>query len=241
MDRDDTRRGRLTVHRKWDNDVALLAGDGLLALAYRYLLKTNTPCLAQIARVFTDGIIEVCEGQALDREFENGVRVSMNDYIGMISRKTARLLALSAYLGGAIGNGSNRQLVLLTQYAENLGIAFQIQDDLLDITVEQTVLGKDFGSDIKRHKRTFLMIHALEHGAPSQQQFLRKVLDTSNLATDDVLCVREIFHETGTLRAAENAVRDYINRSQSALQELSTPVQVDGLRLLLEAVLNRNA
>jgi geranylgeranyl diphosphate synthase type II len=241
MDRDDTRRGRPTVHRKWDSDVALLAGDGLVALAYQHLLKTDTPRLAQIARLFTDGIIELCEGQALDREFEQAAHVSMADYLAMISKKTARLLAISAGMGGMIGGGNERQVALLTEYAENLGIAFQIQDDLLDITVEQKVLGKDFGSDIKRHKRTYLVIHALEHGAATQQRHLREALGTPNLTTDEVLNVRKIFEETGALSSATRAVRDYIARSRSALDALAASAEVGGLQMLLDVVLKRNA
>lgn len=241
MDRDDTRRGRPTVHRRWNTDVALLAGDGLLALAYRHLLKTDTPHLPQVARVFTDGIIELCEGQALDREFESRSEVVMADYMTMITKKTARLLAISARIGGLIGNGAGRQVECLTEYAENLGVAFQIQDDLLDITVEQKILGKDFGSDIKRHKRTYLVVHALKHGSPAQQRILRRVLKSSAVTTDEVLEVREVFREAGTLQSAESAVREYINRSQSALRELSATSQVSGLQQLLEVVLKRNA
>lgn len=241
MDRDDTRRGRATVHRKWDNDVALLAGDGLVALAYRHLLKTATPRLAHIAQIFTDGIIELCEGQALDREFEQRPQVRMANYLTMISKKTARLLAIGAQIGGTIGNGSEREVELLTAYAENLGIAFQIQDDLLDITVEQEILGKDFGSDIKRHKRTFLVIHALEHGTAAQQQYLQKVLQTPGLGTNDILKVRDIFQVAGTLAAAESAVRDYISRSRAALQDLADTADVHALRILLDVILNRSA
>lgn len=241
MDRDDTRRGRATVHRKWDSDVALLAGDGLVALAYRHLLRTQTPHLAQIARTFTDGIIDLCEGQALDREFEQRPQVSMPDYLAMISQKTARLLAIAASIGGTIGNGSERDVALLTEYAENLGIAFQIQDDLLDITVEEGVLGKDFGSDIKRHKRTFLVIHALENGSPAQREYIRSMLAAPDLDAVDILKVRGLFHESGTLAAAEEAVRGYLARSETALQQLAGAVNIHGMRLLLDMIVNRNA
>lgn len=241
MDRDDSRRGRATVHRKWDNDVALLAGDGLVALAYRHLLQTKTPRLPQIAQTFTDGIIDLCEGQAVDREFEQRPQVSMADYLTMISKKTARLLAIAASIGGTIGNGSKRAVALLTEYAENLGVAFQIQDDLLDITVEEKILGKDFGSDIKRHKRTFLVIHALVNGTVAQQGFMRSILATPDLNTDDILKVRDFFRETGTLAAAENAIRGYLAHSEAALQQLERAAKTHDLRFLLDMILKRNA
>ena len=241
MDRDDTRRGRATVHRKWDTDVALLAGDGLVALAYRHLLKTATPHLVHVAQVFTNGIIELCEGQALDREFEQRSSVCMAEYIAMITKKTARLLAVAAHLGGTIGNGAEQQVALLTQYAENLGIGFQIQDDLLDITVDQETLGKDFGSDIKRRKRTFLVIHAMQHGAPSLRRHLRQALAAPALSMDDLLKVRELFRSSGTLAAAEIAVRAYIDRARVALKLLAASAEVSDLQGLLEIVLHRNA
>lgn len=142
MDNADTRRGRATIHNKWDLNIAILAGDELIGLAYKSLLMTNSPNIGEIARVFTNGIIEVCEGQSYDKEFESRESVSVSEYLMMIRKKTSKLLETCAAVGAYIGNGSPEQVENLMNYAKNLGLAFQIQDDLLDITADENAFGK---------------------------------------------------------------------------------------------------
>ncbi|MCA9732497.1 polyprenyl synthetase family protein, partial [candidate division KSB1 bacterium] len=145
MDRDATRRGRATVHNKWDLNIALLSGDGLVALAYEALLETKSEKILSISRLFTQGLIEVCEGQALDIEFEKRNDVLADEYLDMIGKKTACLLSMCTQIGGLLANVTTENIALLKQFGWSLGIAFQIQDDLLDITADQKLLGKDFG------------------------------------------------------------------------------------------------
>jgi geranylgeranyl diphosphate synthase type II len=241
MDRDETRRGRPTIHRKWDSDVALLAGDGLVALAYRSLLRTRTPNLIRIAQIFTDGIIELCEGQALDREFEQRDDVTMAHYLGMIMKKTARLLAVSAEIGALVAAASENRARLLRQFGEHLGLAFQIQDDLLDITISQKILGKDFGSDVKRHKRTFLYTHVMEHGTPYHRESLRAIFQKAEVARSDILAVQEIFRIAGAIAAADAAMRDHLQKALDTLAQLEPGVDTLALRELVEMILKRNA
>ncbi|MDZ7344400.1 MAG: polyprenyl synthetase family protein [candidate division KSB1 bacterium] len=241
MDRDDTRRGRLTVHSKWDTDVALLAGDGLVALAYRSLLRLRTPHLPEIARVFTNGIIELCEGQALDREFEQRDDVTLSHYLTMIKKKTARLLAICTEIGALIAEASPAQLRQLRRFGEHLGLAFQIQDDLLDITSAQEILGKDFGSDVKRGKRTFLFIHAMEHGGLKHRENLKKIFRKPAIAPADILAVQQIFHETGAIAAAQTAFRNHCQEALQCLVELEPTVVTTYLRELVDMILKRNA
>ena len=137
MDQDDLRRGRQTVHKKWDEATAILAGDGLVALAYQYLLKTESDEIREICEIFTNGIIELCEGQALDKEFEDEFEIDLAQYISMIEKKTALLLMISLEIGAIIGGGSRSERKLLREFAKELGCAFQIQDDLLDIERHQ--------------------------------------------------------------------------------------------------------
>ncbi len=241
MDRDDTRRGRLTVHRQWGNDVAILAGDALVVLAYKSLLETESPHLPELCRVFTDGIIEICEGQALDRDFEQDDGVNLQRYQTMILKKTARLLAICAQMGARLGGGSERQAEIFKCFAEHVGQAFQIQDDLLDITVEQAVLGKDFGSDVRRHKRTFLYVHAKERGDARQRHELRAVFTKHEVTDGDILAAQRIFRATGALAAAEEAVRYHMNCAHAHLVELGRLGNAGEFHAFLEMILQRRA
>lgn len=162
MDNADTRRGRDTVHKKWDVNSAILVGDELIGLSYRSLLKTESVRIAEVVRAFTDGVIEVCEGQALDKEFETNDNVSLNDYLLMIRKKTAELLKTSAVVGAIIGNANSHEMESINSYSENLGLAFQIQDDLLDVTAVESEFGKKIGGDILERKKTYLYVKSLE-------------------------------------------------------------------------------
>ncbi len=241
MDHDATRRGRPTVHCKWDNEVALLAGDGLVALAYRSLLRSRSPNLSRLAQVFTDGIIELCEGQALDRDFEQRDDVTMPHYLDMIMRKTARLLAVCTEMGALAAAATEMQVKLLRQFGERLGLAFQIQDDLLDITVAEDILGKDFGSDVKRRKRTFLYVHVMTHGAASPRDRLKKFFQKSSITKSDILAVQQIFYAAGAVAAAENAVHDHLQKARHCLAQLEPAVDTAALRELVEMILKRKA
>jgi geranylgeranyl diphosphate synthase type II len=241
MDNDDTRRGRPTVHRRWDRDVALLAGDGLLALAYRSLLRTRASNLQRISQIFTDGIIEICEGQALDRDFEQRDDVTMADYLGMIMKKTARLLSLCAEIGAHLAAANETQIGLFRQFGEHLGLAFQIQDDLLDITITQEILGKDFGSDVKRHKRTFLYVHAMEHGEQQHRDRLKELFKKSAAAQTDILAAQQIFNAAGALAAAEMAAREHLQKALRCLTLLEPAVATNDLREFVNMLLKRKA
>ncbi|TFH00616.1 MAG: polyprenyl synthetase family protein, partial [Calditrichales bacterium] len=158
MDQDDVRRGNPTVHIKWDEGTAILTGDGLLGLAYRKLLATPNVTDLRIARLFTDAMIEICEGQALDKSFEERSRISESEYLLMIQKKTATLIQLSAQIGGIVGEADDHQVAALADFGFNLGMAFQIQDDLLDIVADEEKLGKRVGSDLEMHKKTIITI-----------------------------------------------------------------------------------
>ncbi len=241
MDHDATRRGRPTVHCKWDNETALLAGDGLVALAYRSLLNTRSPNLPRLAQVFTDGIIELCEGQALDRDFERRDDITMPHYLDMIMRKTARLLSICTEMGALVAAANEAQVKLFRQFGEHLGLAFQIQDDLLDITVSQDILGKDFGSDVKRRKRTFLYVHAMTHGGVRDRAGLKKSFQKPAIAKADILAVRQIFHAAGAIAAAEAAVSDHLQKARHCLAQLEPAIDAAALRELVEMILKRKA
>lgn len=239
MDHDATRRGRPTVHCKWDNETALLAGDGLVALAYRSLLNTRSPNLPRLAQVFTDGIIELCEGQAFDRDFERRDDVTMPHYLDMIMRKTARLFSLCTEMGALVAAATETQVKLFRQFGEHLGLAFQIQDDLLDITVSQDILGKDFGSDVKRRKRTFLYVHVMTHGGARDRDSLKKLFQKPAIAKADIGAVQQIFHAAGAIAAAEAAVNNHMQKARHCLAQLEPAIDATALLELVEMILKR--
>ncbi len=239
MDNDDTRRGRPTVHKKWDVPVALLAGDGLLALAYQALLRTPSPRIAEAAAIFTDGLIEICEGQALDREFESRRDVSLDEYLIMIRKKTAALLDLSARIGAIIGNGAPAQVEALGQFAANLGLAFQIQDDVLDITSAQEVMGKTNGSDVMRKKQTYLSIHALTLGDSQSAAQLQEIFLKPTIERADILQVKELFQRCGALAAAQQRTQQYLDAAAASLDILPASEAKNELKNLIAFISNR--
>ena len=162
MDNDETRRGKPTVHVKWDLGTAVLAGDGLLGLAYRKLLATPGRNDNLIASLFTEAMLEICEGQALDKTFETVDRVSEPEYLTMIGKKTATLIRLACQIGGIIAHGKDKQIENLSNFGFQIGLGFQIQDDLLDILADEKKLGKKVGSDFAMNKKTIASIKLME-------------------------------------------------------------------------------
>ena len=238
MDNDDLRRSRETVHKKWDEATAILAGDGLVALAYNYLLKTKTDEITEIANIFTTGIIDLCEGQALDKEFEQRLDIDLNQYLLMIEKKTARLLMISSEIGAIIGGGSSRQREILREFSRQLGSAFQIQDDLLDM---ETTSGKTFGSDIKQKKKTILYVHALNQADQAIKAQLLNILIQPEIKNDDVLKARDLFNACGTLTFARHEVNSRINHAQQVLNQLAPSESRDDLNRLLQWILERKS
>jgi len=168
MDNDDTRRGNPTVHVKWDLGTAILAGDGLLGLAYRKLLQTPAIENTQLVSLFTEAVLEICEGQALDKTFESSPIVSEEDYLKMISKKTATLIKLACQIGAIVGGGTIEQIEGLAQYGFNMGMGFQVQDDLLDILADERKLGKKVGSDFAMNKKTIIRVKLAQAIQPKQ-------------------------------------------------------------------------
>ncbi|TAL70263.1 MAG: polyprenyl synthetase family protein [Bacteroidetes bacterium] len=173
MDRSPLRRNRQTVHEKWNEASAILTGDVMVGFAYKLLPTSKQHSRSdEIYKVFTRGLIEVCEGQAYDMDFNEQKDVTLDDYLNMIDKKTAKILETSAMIGGHIGNGSEEEINSLQDYANCLGIAFQAQDDLLDLTAEQAELGKKIGQDLFEGKKTFLIIKAIEKAKDEYDKIL---------------------------------------------------------------------
>ncbi|MBI5464647.1 MAG: polyprenyl synthetase family protein [Ignavibacteriales bacterium] len=206
MDHADARRGRPTIHTRWDANVAILTGDVLIGLAYQALLRTPNAETNRLMRVFTQGIVEVCEGQAYDKEFETSRAVRPEDYLMMISKKTGRLIAVSAELGAIIGGGSRRQQTVLRQFGSAVGRAFQLQDDLLDIVGDEKSFGKKIGGDVVEGKKTFLLLHALRRAHGKDRALLMRVFHHHRVSWRSVEAVRRIYYATGAIDAARRLV-----------------------------------
>jgi len=238
MDNDDLRRSRQTVHKKWDEATAILAGDGLVALAYHYLLKIKTSKITEIANIFTTGIIDLCEGQALDKEFEHRFDIDLDQYMLMVEKKTARLLMISSEIGVIIGCGSKQQRKLLSDFSRHLGNAFQIQDDLLDM---ETTSGKTFGSDIRQKKKTILVVHALNYADQYMKEQLCNIMHQPEISDADVLKVRDLFEASGTLKFARQEVESQMNQARQILSQLAPSESRDDLNVLLKWILERKS
>ena len=234
MDRDATRRGRPTVHVKWDEPTAILAGDVLFARAFEMLSAIpDATSHRDASRLLSETIRRLCEGQALDMLFEREERVSTQAYLDMIRGKTA-LLFEAAARGGALSapRRAEGSVAALSIYGECFGMAFQIADDLLDVTGDANTLGKPWGSDIRAGKRTILVLDALERGSPQQVGALRHALGKKDASDAEVRAAVEALRASGALAAAEKLRDAYAKRAEAALEALPRSDARDHLRAL---------
>jgi geranylgeranyl diphosphate synthase type II len=243
MDNADTRRGRETVHKKWDRDTAILSGDGLIGFAYKFLLLTKSPRIHDIAKSFTTAIIEVCEGQSYDKEFELRKEVSIDEYIMMINKKTSELLKCCAEIGALIGGGTPGEITALKDYALNIGLAFQIQDDMLDITADEKTFGKKTGGDLREGKKTYLLLKALEVVKdPVSRQKLLSVIDNKGVKNEnDIPEIKKIYETNGILESCSKAVEDYTTEANSKLDIIKESHAKDMLCWFSGMLLNRTS
>ncbi|HVF96693.1 MAG TPA: polyprenyl synthetase family protein [Flavisolibacter sp.] len=219
MDKAPLRRGMQTVHEKYGENTALLAGDVMLVVAYDYLNNVSTPYLRRILHLFNQTAREVCEGQQLDMDFEKREGVDFASYQHMISLKTSVLLAASLKMGAILGGALERNQNLIYEFGRKLGLAFQVQDDYLDAFGDAAKFGKQIGGDIKANKKTFLLIHALETASPSQKEKLRQVLETDAPSkVDDVL---GIFRECRVDAWAEQIKENYLAEALKHLDDIA--------------------
>lgn len=230
MDNAAARRGRPTVHLKWDTNVAILVGDELLALAYRSLLRTEHRHIKRITGLFTEGVVEVSEGQGYDKEFEARPDVTFDAYMMMITKKTARLLAVSCEIGGILGGANTERCRALRRFGEHIGRAFQIQDDLLDITGDEKTFGKVIGGDLREGKKTFLLLMSLEKAVGEDRALARRVAETGGLPEEMIPAMKEMYERCGAIEAARSAVEDECRRGMRYLDKLPATESREMLR-----------
>lgn len=241
MDNAPIRRGKPSVHNKWNNNIAILSGDAMMILAYQELCKTDSSVLSQVLEVFNKTALEVCEGQQLDMDFETSDDVSIADYVNMIRLKTAVVLGGGLKVGAIIGKADAEQANLLYQFGLNTGIAFQLQDDILDIYGESRKVGKQKGGDIISSKKTFLLLKALELAEGEQAINLRKWLK-SDAETEKVNAVTEIYDQLGIRKLAEERMWQYYNEGISNLNKVQgNDTWIDMLRAFSHNLMHRES
>jgi geranylgeranyl diphosphate synthase type II len=221
MDQAPVRRNFPTVHTKWDINQAVLSGDVMAFVANECFLQAPSACLPKVFRVFNKAAIEVCVGQQLDIDFEKTAIITQEEYLRMIELKTAVLLAASARIGAIIGGADDKNADMLYEFGRNIGLAFQIQDDLLDIYGDAKVFGKVPGGDIVANKKTFLMVKALETASPGQLKKLQELYSAGNADPDrKVIEVIEIYDHLNIRSITEALANDHINIAFSQLEKV---------------------
>ena len=222
MDNADMRRGRLTVHKRWDANTAILSGDAMLVLAYRLMQQCDERCLPQVMELFTETALEICEGQQYDMDFETRSDVTEEEYIEMIRLKTSVLLACALKMGAILGEASQEDAALLYAFGEQIGLAFQLQDDLLDVYGDPEVFGKAIGGDIMENKKTYMLINALNRANADQRAELMRWIEAANpVRQEKIGAVTRLYDELGIRQLCEAKIQSYFEKGKSLLEQVS--------------------
>lgn len=238
MDSADVRRNLPTVHKKWDVNIALLSGDGMIVIAYQLLFNAPNEKLRKLSDVFSKIALQVCEGQQFDMDYAAYPQVSISDYLEMIRLKTAVLLGGAMQLGAIMADANEKQLGQVQQFAESMGLAFQIKDDYLDSFGDQDAFGKEIGGDIREGKRTWLTLKAFELLGDDKQQLLYAYSNADiNQRIAEVL---SIYDKLGIKEYAEREISKYSDLALSTLAEIEGDEAVkDKLVDLVKSLIDR--
>lgn len=241
MDKAELRRGQQTVHRKWNDNIAILSGDVMSIKAYQLIANCPQEVLPQVLALFSKTAAQVCEGQQYDMNFENIPYITMNDYISMISLKTAVLIACSAKMGALIAGAEEKVAQALYDFAFSLGIAFQIQDDLFDTFGQGTVFGKKIGGDILNNKKTWLLVESFKVADNAQKDELTKIMAmTEEQGEEKIAKMQQMYISLGIKEAATEAIMEYYNRALDIIGKMNfTPAQMEQLQKFADKLVKR--
>ncbi len=239
MDHAEERRGRPTVHVRWDESTAILSGDYLLGLSYDLLASSPTGNAAQLISRFQRMVARLCEGQMLDKAFETRTEVSVSQYLDMVDSKTGALLCASLELGGMLGHADASDLQTLSAIGMNVGRAFQIKDDLLDLTAEDERWGKTIGGDLIEGKKTYLLLRAIERTTGNERDWLFDIVRTNGLPPGQVDEARERMRRSGVLEEARREVLRYSKAALDSTERLPDVPAAGTLRWLLSRMQER--
>lgn len=234
MDNASVRRGKPSVHRKWGSNVAILSGDAMMIYSYKILEQAPAALLPRLLKIFNAISLQVCEGQQYDMNFEGLEDVSITEYLEMIRLKTAVLMSGGCLMGAMCGGASEEDCALLERFGTDLGLAFQIQDDILDNYGSEEILGKKIGGDIMEGKKTFLTISAMNAADEHTRIRLAGLLHNREMIREEKIGqVLEIFEKLGTRQVAEKAVAFYTGQAIDALDSLGiSPGRTEQIREL---------
>lgn len=222
MDNADLRRGHETVHKKWNANTAILSGDSMLVLAYQRMQQCSSDKMTEVLALFTETALEIGEGQEYDMAFEHRDDVSEEEYIEMIRLKTSVLLACALKIGAILAGASKEDADNLYRFGEQIGLAFQLQDDFLDVYGDTRVFGKAIGGDITSNKKTFMLINALNHANEEQRRQLESWIGATEFDRDEkVAAVTRLYNEIGIDRMAQDKIAYYFEQSRKYLQAVS--------------------
>ena len=241
MDHADIRRGNPTVHKKWNENTAILSGDAMFIKAYEYFLDCESPKFREVLKVFNQTALEVCEGQQYDMEFENRDDVTEKEYLRMIELKTSVLLAGALKIGALIGGANEKDANLLYEFGRNIGLAFQLQDDYLDVYGDVAIFGKQIGGDIVANKKTFLLIKALELAKENNLENLQNLLSENNIDREQkVSAVTQFYNDLDIKKTTRDRVIKLNNRALEYLNQVDVEDDKKSeLKKLTKKLLNR--
>lgn len=224
MDNADMRRGHLTVHKKWNDNIAILSGDSMLVLAFQRMMQCDTKHLKDILDLFTVTALEIGEGQQYDMEFETRNDVKEEEYIEMIRLKTSVLLACALKIGAILADASAEDADNLYKFGEQIGLAFQLQDDYLDVYGDSKVFGKEIGGDITSNKKTYMLINAFNKANDAQREELTRWVSARDFDRNEkVDAVTRLYNEIGIDQLAQDKIAYYFAQSKKFLDAVNVP------------------
>jgi geranylgeranyl diphosphate synthase type II len=225
MDNAPMRRGKPSVHTKWNSNIAILSGDVMLVKSYDFLLKVDGKIVKEVISSFNDCASKVCEGQQSDMNFESVETVTEKEYLKMIENKTAVLLGFSLKLGGLIGGADEKSVRLLEEGGKNIGIAFQLKDDLLDVYGKEESFGKKVGGDIVANKKTFLLIKALENSEGADKKKLIGLINDDKISSEQkVKKITEIYDKLEINKITEKKIEEYFKAGLKNFSGINAPL-----------------
>lgn len=224
MDDAPLRRGKITVHEKWNVNTGILSGDAMLILAYQYFENYQPKTFRKLAKLFSKTALEVCEGQQYDVDFETRNDVTIPEYLKMIEYKTAVLVAAAMKMGAIIAQTSKENSKLIYDFGLNLGLAFQLQDDYLDAFGDPETFGKQVGGDIIENKKTYLYLKALEFSTVEDRKTLTELFSVrAEDNTNKINIIKELFNSTGAAKATQKAIEEFTLRAFETLEQIDIP------------------